>query len=52
MFSQKKYICYFVKLLSLNSVFKISVSHYLILMRNHLELYLKDDVYLIYCGRK
>lgn len=52
MFSQKKYICYFVKPLSLNSVFKISVSHYLILMRNHLELYLEENKYSIYCGRK
>lgn len=52
MFSQKKYICYFVKLLSLNSVFKISVSHYLILMRNHLELYLEENKHSIYCGRK
>jgi hypothetical protein len=52
MFSQKKAICYFVEPLSLNSIFKINILHYLILISNHLALYLKDDVYLIYCGRK
>ena len=52
MFSQKKATCYFVEQLSLNSIFKINILHYLILISNHLALYLKEDEYLIYCGRK
>jgi hypothetical protein len=52
MFSQKKSICYFVESSYLNFIFKISVAHYLIIVRNHLELYLEENKHSIYCGRK
>lgn len=52
MFSQKKAISYFVEPLSLNSIFKLNILNYLILISNPLEIHLKDDEYSIYCGRK
>ena len=52
MFSQKKSTCLVVEPLCLNSIFKINVLHYFILMNNHLEIYLKEDKHSIYYGRK